>query len=333
LAEPYDLKDSKQSVRELYPVLRDAHGNVIDGNHRLEVDPEWRSETLEHIRTPTQLALARIVANTHRRIISREERAEQITELARSLIEHDEVPREEIVATISDLTTFSADYIRRLLPDEFKIRAGVGGAGTHQRVGLSPIQQEEVAFVDETDRRDLRPLLEQPASPAADPEVVASINTMVGEPVEALQAKLMEQHGLTEEEADAALESHRETYPDIWSVCYPEKDEEPEEPLTAEQYVADVLTHNPEVSHEELARVTAEMFGVNEAYAQGLIDRKGQKRGPKPRDPYAARSPKTPCPLCGRANAEMNKILMVLEEYQATQPGITLVDWLKEVLA
>ena len=103
--------------------------------------------------------------------------------------------------------------------------------------------------------------------------------------------------------------------------------------MTAEQYVADVLTHNPEVEPAELAKVTAEMFGVSEAYAQGLIDRKGQKRGPKPRDPYAARSPKTSCPLCGRANAEMNRILMVLEEYQATQPEVTLIDWLKEVLA
>jgi len=192
-------------------------------------------------------------------------------------------------------------------------------------------------LTEEKDRRDPRPLLEPPASPAADPGIVATINRMVGEPVEVLQAKLMEEHGLTEQQVQKALESYRETYPDIWSVCYPEEtegeDEEPEEPMTVEQYVADVLTHNPEVEPAELAKVTAEMFGVGEAYAQGLIDRKGQKRGPKPRDPYAASSPKTTCPLCGRANAEMNKILMVLEEYQATQPGITFVDWLKEVLA
>ena len=189
---------------------------------------------------------------------------------------------------------------------------------------------------EETDRRNPRPLLkEPPASPATDPEVIASINTMVGEPVEDLLAKLVEKHGLTKEEADAALQAYRENYPDIWSVCYPEEREgEAKEPMTAEQYVADVLTHNPEVEPAELAKVTAEMFGVSEAYAQGLIDRnQSQKRGPKPRDPYAARSPVTTCPLCGRANAEMNRILMVLEEYQASKPGITLVDWLREVLA
>lgn len=39
----YDLKESKSGVRELYPVLYDAHGNGIDGFHRLEA----RLEELE----------------------------------------------------------------------------------------------------------------------------------------------------------------------------------------------------------------------------------------------------------------------------------------------
>ncbi|MBC8222992.1 hypothetical protein H8E65_00255 [Candidatus Bathyarchaeota archaeon] len=140
----------------------------------------------------------------------------------------------------------------------------------------------------------------------------------------------MEAYDLSEEEAQAALQAYRETYPDIWERCYAEKVEEEEPEMTVEQYVADVLLHSPEVSHEELVRVAAEMFGVPEAYVQGLIDRNlGQKRGRKPRDPYAAR---IMCPLCGRQNAEKNRVLMVLEEYQATQPRVTLVDWLREVL-
>jgi len=98
--------------------------------------------------------------------------------------------------------------------------------------------------------------------------------------------------------------------------------------MTAEQYIADVLTHNPEVKHSELVKATVEMFGVSEAYVQGLIDRSRKRR-----DIYATKSPTTRCPLCGKANAEKNRILMVLEEYQATRPGITLVDWLKEVLS
>jgi len=142
MEERYDLTESRRSVRELYPVLLDAHGNVIDGFHRLRADPDWRTETLEHIKTPTQLVLARIIANTHRRAISREEREEQINELARCLLEGENVPREELISTIAELTTFSDDYIRRLTSDDYKLRPGVGG-GAHTSVGLSPTQREE----------------------------------------------------------------------------------------------------------------------------------------------------------------------------------------------
>nr|MBC8223459.1 hypothetical protein [Candidatus Bathyarchaeota archaeon] len=91
----------------------------------------------------------------------------------------------------------------------------------------------------------------------------------------------------------------------------------------------DILHYNPEVNHAELVKATVEMFDdVSEAYVQGLIDRSRKRR-----DIYATKSPTTLCPLCGRANAQKNRILIVLEEYQATQPGVTLVDWLREVLA
>jgi len=103
---------------------------------------------------------------------------------------------------------------------------------------------------------------------------------------------------------------------------------EEEESMTAEEYVADVLTYNPEVKHSELVKATVEMFDeVSEEYVQGLIDR-SRKRG----SIDASRSPTTLCPLCGRANAQKNRILIVLEAYEA-QPGVTVVEWLKEALA
>jgi len=268
-------------------------------------------------------------------------------------IEEEAAGAEELPGTAEEAASEAKAYIEEH-DLGWVFDAEANGAGFLTKIGM--LTDEELAFClthetrplsiqrlnEETDRRGtdrgLKPLLKAPSSSATDPRIVASINRMVGEPAEAIPVKLMEEHGLTEEEAQAALESYRETYPDIWSTCYPDESEgeaeEPEEPMTAEQYVADVLTHNPGVGHEELAKATAEMFGVSEAYAMGLIDRnQSKKRGPKPRDPYAARSPITTCPLCGRANAEKNRILMVLEEYQASKPGITLVDWLKEVLA
>ena len=54
-AEAYSLDATRRYVRELYPVLLDAHGNVIDGNSRLDSYPNWRTEKLSHIETPAQL--------------------------------------------------------------------------------------------------------------------------------------------------------------------------------------------------------------------------------------------------------------------------------------
>ena len=179
----------------------------------------------------------------------------------------------------------------------------------------------------EPDQPAKRALLKE--HPTTSAQVVATINRIVGEPAEDLHAKLVEEHGLSEEEAQAALQAYQAAYPDIWSRCYPEKTEEDEEPMTVEQYVADVLMYNPDVKPAELARVTAEMFSVSEEEAQSLIERIGKRRGRKPRDPTR---PTIPCPLCGRANAEKNRLLMVLEEYEA-QPGVTVVDWLREVFA
>jgi len=182
---------------------------------------------------------------------------------------------------------------------------------------------------EERDRRPeptKRPLLKEPPTTSA--PVIAFITEIIGTPAEELQGKLMEAHGLSEEEAQAALQAYRETYPDHWDRCYDEKPEEEEPELTVEQYVTDVLHHNPGVKAADLVKAAVELYGVTEEYAQGLID-----AGPKRQDHYATRSPTLPfCPLCGRANADKNKILMVLEAYQA-QPGVTVVDWLKEVLA
>jgi len=144
-SEGYDLAKSKKSVHELYPVIKDAHGNVIDGFHRLEADPNWKTETLEQIKTPAQLALARIIANTHRRSISKEERKLQLVTLAEELVKEG-MKREDVIPQIVELTTFTDRYIREMLPNEYKVRPGVGGAGTHKPVELSSTQDHEHVY-------------------------------------------------------------------------------------------------------------------------------------------------------------------------------------------
>lgn len=74
----YDLKRSYEKIGALYPVLRDAHGNVIDGFHRLKVDPKWPSIKLDHVMDPVQLTMSRLAANWQRRTLSVKEKREAL---------------------------------------------------------------------------------------------------------------------------------------------------------------------------------------------------------------------------------------------------------------
>jgi hypothetical protein len=116
----YSLADSRKNINELYPVLVDAHGNIIDGNSRIDAFPRWRREVRKDIKSESQLWLARIVANSHRRLVSRNERAEQLEALSRSLIKNEGVLKANLVKVLASLTTFSPSYIYRLLPEDLK---------------------------------------------------------------------------------------------------------------------------------------------------------------------------------------------------------------------
>ena len=120
----YDLKKSKK-VGQLYPVLVDAKGKVIDGFHRLEADPKWRTEKLPEIDTEEKLLVARCVANWVRRQISREEKEEWINGLARiykkqGLKVSSKGRRNEIMAKIMEVTGLSDRAVGTYLHDKYK---------------------------------------------------------------------------------------------------------------------------------------------------------------------------------------------------------------------
>jgi hypothetical protein len=81
-SEQYDLKKSSGSIGQLYPVLLAKDGEILDGLHRIKSNRSWRTVTLTHIDTPEKKLIARLVANFHRRQISRDEKAEWINSLA-----------------------------------------------------------------------------------------------------------------------------------------------------------------------------------------------------------------------------------------------------------
>jgi len=120
----YDLKRSEK-IGQLYPVLVDAKGNVIDGLHRLEADPNWRRERIKEIDTEEKLLVARCVSNWNRRQVSREEKEEWINGLARiykkqGLKVSDEQGRNQIKLHIAELTGLHPDSVLLLLEDQFK---------------------------------------------------------------------------------------------------------------------------------------------------------------------------------------------------------------------
>lgn len=80
--QEYDLKKSQKLVGQLYPILLSKDGQVLDGLHRIHADRDWERQTLEHIDSEEKKLLVRLVANFHRRHVSRDEKAEWINSLA-----------------------------------------------------------------------------------------------------------------------------------------------------------------------------------------------------------------------------------------------------------
>jgi len=121
--ETYDLRKSKEEVGPLYPVLVDAEGRFIDGYHRMRVDSNWPIIRLDHIKTRTQLLMARLIANVHRRDVEAEEKTKLVSELAEVT---GWTPEE-----IADRLGMSYTWIMKYLPDKYKseIRAEAGKLG------------------------------------------------------------------------------------------------------------------------------------------------------------------------------------------------------------
>jgi len=80
--EAPNYKDSQKIIGQLYPVLKSKDGQVIDGFHRLAVDPNWKSLVLPEVDTEEKLLIARAVSNWHRRKVGEKEKAEWINGLA-----------------------------------------------------------------------------------------------------------------------------------------------------------------------------------------------------------------------------------------------------------
>lgn len=108
----YDIKKGLKHVGMLYPVIQDANGQIIDGFHRLKIDPDWPVFRLPHIKTETQYALAKLIANLHRREMSREEKSTKLGEIAKAT--------GWTAEKIAENLGMSVNWVRLYLPDRYK---------------------------------------------------------------------------------------------------------------------------------------------------------------------------------------------------------------------
>lgn len=129
--EGLNRRRTVDAVGQLYPVLLSKDGQVIDGFHRLNGNPDWKTQTLEHIDSDEKLLLARAISNWHRRSISKEEKIAWINGLAQLYLDQgfmvldnnhstSGTPANQIVDKIKLELGISHPTIMRFLHDKYK---------------------------------------------------------------------------------------------------------------------------------------------------------------------------------------------------------------------
>jgi len=88
--------------------------DIIDGYHRLNVNPKWPRKKVEEVRDPVQLAIARLIANVCRRTVSAEEKTEWLRQIAELT---GWTPRQ-----IAENLPVSYTWVMKYLPDEYKTK-------------------------------------------------------------------------------------------------------------------------------------------------------------------------------------------------------------------
>jgi hypothetical protein len=91
------IRESVAEVGQLYPVLKDQHGRVLDGGHRLEADPGWKSVTME-VRDDQHALAISLWANRGKELPSKTQ--SRINQLIGDLAGTNEVRRERIAAEL-----------------------------------------------------------------------------------------------------------------------------------------------------------------------------------------------------------------------------------------
>jgi len=128
------LKKSEAVVKEIYPIIVNQEGKILDGLHRSKIKSDWHKKTVE-TKNRIEEILVRLHAH-HRRRPTREETQALVLELAQEL-EKSGVPKENISTELIRVLPYSESYIQHLLPLEYKkpekVEAGKVSAALEQQ--------------------------------------------------------------------------------------------------------------------------------------------------------------------------------------------------------
>jgi hypothetical protein len=123
------LKRSIEKVGQLYSVIVNQDGKILDGNHRSAeiVNPEKKV-----VQTKNRYEELMVRGNAHyRRRVPQEETRQLIIEMANELVKA-EIPKSMVAKQLFEDLPYSEGYILSLLPDDFKEKAKVeAGKSAH----------------------------------------------------------------------------------------------------------------------------------------------------------------------------------------------------------
>jgi DNA modification methylase len=106
-----DMVASERAIGQIYPVLKDQRGQVIDGCHRKRVDPNWKEVVLP-ISDPLESLKLRVHLNIMRRKVPEEEKSGWIAD-ARKLLEDrdlDKVTQHQIAESLGMTDSWVKKY-------------------------------------------------------------------------------------------------------------------------------------------------------------------------------------------------------------------------------
>jgi len=105
-----DLKASESNIGQIFPVIKDQHGNILDGYHRKRANPNWK-ETVVQVDNPIHALRIRVHANIFRRDIPWKEKHEWVMDTRRLLNPKD--PMQPSQKEVADALGTSESWVRK----------------------------------------------------------------------------------------------------------------------------------------------------------------------------------------------------------------------------